>query len=284
MRLVTLEQYTKLDRPSLEWLIPGLMPKPGWILLLGEPKAGKSTFALQLAFAVAQGKTFFPQVPCKQGRVLFLQLDTSELVWRKRILDMSAAGLPIVGPVLTVHPEDELRPMNVLDITAQNWLKEAITQAAPSLIVTDVLRELHNADENDSSGMKIAGDVLYGLTRNYATLLLHHSKKMEPGAYCDPIQASRGSSYITGKADAVWMIHESSLRIVPRFAERKTYTLYRGGEKSGGFWSFTGASSQFNSLKEEVDAGLWVVTTDKFGNKKRVLASSVAPQEAAQPV
>lgn len=276
LRLVTLEQYTKLERPQLQWLIPGLIPRPGWILLLGEPKAGKSTFALQLALAVAQGKSFFPQVSTRQGRVLFLQLDTSELVWRKRILDVAKVGQDITGPVLAVHPEDELRPLNILDLSVQNWLKEAIALAAPALIVTDVLRELHNADENDSSSMKVAGDVLYQLTRGYATLLLHHSKKMEAGSYCDPIQASRGSSYITGKADSVWMIHENSLRIVPRFAERKTYTMLRGGVAQAGLWSFTGSSPSL-SLKEEVEQGLWGLEKDKFGNMKRVRLGDPTP-------
>ena len=262
MRVIPLSEFVVLERPQLKWLIPGLMPQPGWVLLLGEPKCGKTTFALQLALAVAQGKSFFPGTSCHQGRVLFLQFDTSELVWRRRILDTQATGHDISGPVLTVHPDDEMRPINIADMKAQNWLKDAILQAQPSLIVTDVLRELHNGDENDSAAMKTAGDVLYNLTRNCATLILHHSKKMEAGSYCDPIQASRGSSYITGKADSVWMIHENSLRIVPRFAERKTYTLLRGGVEQAGMWSFTGVSPSA-TLKDEIAAGKWSYDTKK---------------------
>lgn len=250
-----MDEFVKLDRPSLQWLIPGLIPKPSWILLLGEPKAGKSTFALQLALCVAQGKPFFPGVPCRQGRTLFFQFDTSELVWRKRILDIQKAGGSISGPSLVVHPEDDKKPVNLLDIATQNWMKEAIALAEPALIVVDVLREVHSGDENDSSSMKLAGDVLYGLTRNSATVILHHSKKPFEGQPMDPIQASRGSTYITGKADAVWLISGQQLVVVPRFAGRRVYQMRRGAEAEGGLWSFVSSYSPDDSIDAMIKRG-----------------------------
>ena len=76
-----------MTRPSLNWVIHKLLPRPGLTILMGPPKLGKTFLALGIALAVVHGEPFLGQktVP---GRVLYLQLDSSEAVWRERLKDL----------------------------------------------------------------------------------------------------------------------------------------------------------------------------------------------------
>jgi hypothetical protein len=48
VRSVSFSDYAAIERPSLDWLIPGVLPRPGLVLLLGEPFAGKSYLAVRV--------------------------------------------------------------------------------------------------------------------------------------------------------------------------------------------------------------------------------------------
>lgn len=41
--------------PDLEWLIPGILPKPALCVLFGEPGCGKTFVVLSMALAIANG-------------------------------------------------------------------------------------------------------------------------------------------------------------------------------------------------------------------------------------
>lgn len=226
IRTVSLTEYTTLERPSLNWLIPGLLPKPGMLLLLGEPFAGKSFLAFQLALSLAQGRMFLHQ-KCHPSRVLYLQFDPSELVWRDRILSIQKAGIDLSGPVMMVHPDDNRRNVHILSLDHQKFIQECLDQAQPDVVIIDVLREIHSCDEQDSTQMKQVGDVLMQLFHGYALVLIHHTRKLDSDKPIEVINASRGSSYITGKADATWLIHQNRLHIVSRFGSPTVHTMER---------------------------------------------------------
>jgi len=58
MRCISLEEFPSLECATVDWVIPGLVPKPGIITLIGSPKAGKSLLAAQMALAIARGEPF----------------------------------------------------------------------------------------------------------------------------------------------------------------------------------------------------------------------------------
>lgn len=226
VRTVSLGDYITLERPTLNWLIPGLLPKPGMLLLIGEPFAGKSFMAFQLGLMLAQGGMFLHK-KCRQSRVLYLQFDPSELVWRDRILSIQKAGVNLSGPLMMVHPDDNRRNMHILLSEHQRFIHECLEASQPDVVIVDVLREIHSCDEQDSTQMKQVGDVLMQIFHGYALVLLHHTRKQEADKPIEVINASRGSSYMTGKADATWMLHQSKLYTVSRFSQPETHQLER---------------------------------------------------------
>ena len=226
VRTVPLDDYVKLERPSLNWLIPGYLPKPGMLLLLGEPFAGKSFLAFQLGLMLAQGGMFLHK-KCHQSRVLYLQFDPSELIWRDRILSIQHAGVNLSGPLFMVHPDDNPRSMHILTGEHQRFLQDCLTAAQPEVVIIDVLREIHNCDEQDSTQMKQVGDALMQIFHGYSLVILHHTRKFDSEKPIEVINSSRGSSYMAGKADATWLIHQSKLHIVSRFASPSTHVMER---------------------------------------------------------
>jgi len=218
-RIITTEEYLDTPRPKLNWLIDQQLPHPGTLLLQGPPKSGKSFLAFDLVRCIAQGKPFLGWKTCK-SKALYLQFDTSELVWRQRLERMKSSGIDLSGDIFTVHPEDMLMPFNLLNIQHQDWLTRIIRTADPEVTVLDVFREIHNADENDSTQMKIVGDIITTLFKDRSLVIVHHSKKIsEEVIDPDPTQVARGSSYLTGKVDAIWLLYHNKLRIQSRTAE-----------------------------------------------------------------
>lgn len=236
-RVLSAGQFVTLERPQLSWLIPSYVPMPGLVLLIGEPKAGKSFLGLQVALHVSSGKPFLGQ-PVEQSRVLYFQLDTSETVWRLRLKDLQIDGVQIPETLFFPHPDDQPTRMNILDPACQAFIAGAVAACDPKLVVVDVLRECHNADEQDSTAMKLVGDMLMTLFQGRTLLLVHHTHKLyEQNGPPSPINAARGSSYVTGKADTIWLLHNSVLQIASRFHHSEAHSLKR---LSNGLWQFNG--------------------------------------------
>lgn len=241
--VVSLDEYRAMPRPKVQWLVEGLIPKPGLIVLTAPPKMGKSFFALQVAIHIAIGKPVLGfQVPGPR-RVLYLQLDTSELIWRDRLEKMHKSGITLPVNVLMPNPAVFQLPCIITDSKSRETCRQLLKEAEPDLVVIDVYREVHQSNENDSTEMKIVNDRIQEVFGPYAVILVHHSKKAyvnaesgEESHVSDPIAESRGSSGITGKADAIWSLRKDHLAIVPRFAERQHIHL---NHLPGGLWDLT---------------------------------------------
>jgi hypothetical protein len=235
MRTVTLEGFADLPRPNLAWIIHHMLPKPGTVLMVGKPKAGKSFLALQIAMSVAQGRDFIGS-KTEQGPVLYLQLDTSETVWRDRLRKLRECGMDMTGPVFTVHPDDMPSHINILEDATQAWLRALLKQDDPKLVIVDVMRNLHSNDENDSTAMKRVGDCISDVFRGRSLLLLHHAKKLDAKQPdLDISQVGRGSSYMMGAVDAIWFLHGNKLQISNRWDEP---TSYNANQDDNGVWVF----------------------------------------------
>lgn len=286
--LVTLDAFANLARPSLDWVIHRLLPRPGTVILMGPPKVGKSFLALAIGLAVAQGKPFLGQ-PSVQGSVWYLQLDTSEAVWRGRIQDLREAGLDTVGPVYMAHPELVPRPFNILIPKVQTFIRECLTESNPSLIIVDVMRKLHSSDENDSTEMKRVSDVVDELFATRCVLMVHHTRKIREDIENPDVNSlSRGSSFITGQADALWLLFNKKLKIVSRFDEDVTY---RAEQMDTGMWYFpdvihrTEAQARALSLCAEhpelSHAKLAPLALERWGMSRASYYRYIAGQECA---
>lgn len=233
-RVLSVSEYISVPRPSLSWLVPSYVPYPGLVLLIGEPKTGKSFLGLQVALHVASGIPFLGQ-PVDAAPVLYLQFDTSETVWRERLNQLRLSGVTLPSNLYLVHPDDQPSRTNILSFESQSMIRDALAACNPKLVVVDVLRECHNEDEQDSTAMKTVGDQLMTLFAGRTILLIHHTHKLhETYGSPSPVNAARGSSYTTGKADAIWLLHNSELVVASRFHHDERRRLQR---RANGLWN-----------------------------------------------
>lgn len=235
-RIVSMEDYAHLKIDDCEWIIPGYLPKPGMLMILGEPRAGKSFLGLQLGFSIAQGKSLIPGTITHKKRVLYFYFDkTGPFAFQERLQQFEKHGMDLSGPIFIVHPNDVISSVNLLEPSHLAFFEHVIKQTQPDVVIFDVLREFHNADENESTAMKRVGDAMTHLCHGLSAVVIHHTKKLDPEKGVPRnVDACRGSNYIAGKADATWLIHQGSLYTESNFVPALKHKL--GGRLPDGRW------------------------------------------------
>jgi len=241
---LTATEYAEMERPDLDFLWAGMIPRPSIVVLEGAPKVGKSFLALQIAAAIAAGAEFGGR-PCKQARVVYLILE-DEITWWDRMKKILSAGIKLPQLLFIPHPFHPEKPFvqNILAPETQKWLNGILKDFDPEMVIIDPMREIHSNDEQDSTAMKIVGDGLTTIFHGRTMLVVHHTRKYEPDpANPQPpntIMAGRGSNYLAGKASAIWQLWkarpEDSRGLflgAPRFSPPWKYDLE---QRDPGLW------------------------------------------------
>jgi hypothetical protein len=183
---------------EIPWIVRGYLARGSVTVLVGLPKAGKSTFAYAMAAAYQRGDTSFCDLACpEKGQVLVLsEEDDSVLGETWRAVGLDAATLPSI----TRRRAFPRRPLSVdIDLA----LKAAAAHGNIGLIVVDTWRFWSNLPpkaENDAGAVSQAYQQFARLAAaGYAVLILHHSRKAggEDGT------AAAGSNALTGSADVI---------------------------------------------------------------------------------
>jgi hypothetical protein len=136
-------------------------------LLTAKPKVGKTTFALNLALAVARGEPFMGRTTTK-GRVLYLALEEKRSEVQRRFAKMGATDEDIF-----VHtaPAPE---------AAMEALAAAVNELRPALVVIDpLLKLIRLKDANDYAQVNAALEPVLTLARTSGAhiMALHHMGK-----------------------------------------------------------------------------------------------------------
>src|SRR5207302_1172861 len=87
MRLLDVEAMRRRRPAPVAWLVEGLAARGALSLLAGQPKAGKSLFALALAGGVAAGERV-AGVACRPGRALIVDAENSEAEIHRRLFGL----------------------------------------------------------------------------------------------------------------------------------------------------------------------------------------------------
>jgi RecA-family ATPase len=139
-------------RPALsEPIIDGILRRGHKMLLAGPSKAGKSFMLLQLAIAIAEGREWLGW-PCRQGRVLYVNLELDRASAICRLLDLYGA--------LAISPEC----MEDVDLWNLRGKALPMTDLAPRLIrraakrqyaavIIDPIYKVITGDENAAHEM-----------------------------------------------------------------------------------------------------------------------------------
>ena len=191
--LVSMADLLAGDDEETEWLAEGLLPAGGLSLILGKPKAGKSTLARGLCMAVARGSDWLGRT-CAEGPVVYVALEEKRAEVRRHFLSLGATDdTPIFSHVDRL-PESR---------SPVEWLRETVAHVSPALIVIDPLgrfvRLRDGGNDYTDATRQLEPLISYArdsLARTHIAFV-HHSRK-SAGEHGDE---SLGSTAILGSVD-----------------------------------------------------------------------------------
>ncbi len=186
--------------PGQSWLVESIWSRAAVGFLAGQPKCGKTWFALDLAVSVASGTPCLGRFATAQPgpALVYLAEDALPQV-RERIAAISASrGLALAELDLHVITAPSLR---LDDDGDRGRLVRTIEKLQPRLLVLDPLVRLWGGDENSSAEVSALLGFLRTLARGHglALVLVHHMSKKTRRSLG---QALRGSSDLHAWSDS----------------------------------------------------------------------------------
>ena len=179
--------------PPVEFIVEGLLTRHGVAVMYGEPGAGKSFLAIDLALSIAYGTHWHGQA-VEQGAVLYIAgegvggLGKRIKAWQAHY-DMKGEVPFFVLPtaVRFREPEDVERLLRTIDSLGVKF---------KAVFIDTVARALLGGDENSSTDMGLFIDSCEIVKRhcNCALIAIHHSGK-------DAARGMRGSTALLGAVD-----------------------------------------------------------------------------------
>lgn len=202
----------------VEWIIPGVIEKGSKVLLLAEPKAGKTFIVLDLIQSLIHGTPLMgkPEWTPIEGHVgtrcLLIEEEGSERALGRRILtiidDTDALGV--------IHREN----LKLDDPTSLAQLRAAVVEFRPQLIVFDPYASLHNQDENEVKGTQVVLDALntlYRASQGATIVVIHHVPS-------DGRKKARGSTALWGACDSQFFVTRDHEHITVEINGREVET------------------------------------------------------------
>jgi hypothetical protein len=184
----------------------------GCTLLTGNPKIGKSWFALDVGLAVARGGECLGSIKCTQGNVLCLALEDNERRIQNRATKLLgfSAEWPSGFHYTTEWPRGDDGLVHI-----RNWItQQKKQQKNPRLVVVDTLAMFRSPRTSQQTNYDADYIALQGLRQlgsdtDVAILAVGHLRKA--GADSDPIEKISGTYGLTGSTDTALIIDRDAL-------------------------------------------------------------------------
>ena len=186
------------QREAPEWIVDRLVPQAEMVMMFGNSGAGKSFLALDLAFAVATGFTWFNQCS-KKGPVAWIAAEAAGAMRNRARAYAQARGVELDATDLFVIEQT----MSLMDKEDARLLTEVLTEAKPQLVIVDTLAAA-SGGANENSGEDMNQVLQHCRELHAATgatvLLIHHSGK-------DVSKGARGWSGLRAAMDAEFEVY-----------------------------------------------------------------------------
>jgi hypothetical protein len=190
------------NRPPLEWIIDGLLPRKGIGLLYGPPGTFKTFLLLDLAMSIASGHgpNWWQEGDREPRPVLFLAGESPDALVTSRF-DAWLAQQVVPGLAEKIDKNlvvvEGVPPFEMFDYWSHvvGWLKER--NIKPALVVIDTLtRAMAGKDENSAKDASWTTLKMEALSRDLGAFVIavHHTGK-------DKERGARGSSVWLGNTD-----------------------------------------------------------------------------------
>ena len=186
------------------WLVNDLIPKASIVFLVGDPKTGKSYFALEMALATALGRSSAGRFRTRMEKVLFLELEDGIQIMAPRYhgLINGYGGIQPTSEEFRIYMGHE---MKFDQESSWNELCKQCDEFRPGLVVVDTLARCHSKDEISAREMTLVLDKLNQLRHLYgcAILVVHHFNKTMYDRTHFNRRTLRGSSTIEAAAEVI---------------------------------------------------------------------------------
>lgn len=189
------------DYPAVkapETVVHNLIERGSLAVIFGESNTGKSTFALDVALAVARPETAWRDRVTEHGVVLWIALESAAGLRRRVVAYRKHHG--VEGPMLFADITVPVRLLDVKDVEAIIHTARVLALVAglpvQLILVDTVHRALGGGDENDGRdiGTLVRGCDLIRQRTGAAVVLIHHSGK-------DSTRGARGHSSLRAAVD-----------------------------------------------------------------------------------
>lgn len=192
------------DLPPLKpALIEGVLRIGHKMMIAGPSKAGKSFLLMELAIAIAAGKTWL-QFPCHQGKVLYINLEIDGISCEHRLRNIYEAldipMYPSVGNITLWNLRGSAIPMDKLAPTIVRRCKDEHYAA----VIIDPIYKVITGDENTASDMAYFGNQFDLICKELGCSVIychHHSKGVQGGKKA--MDRSSGSGVFARDPDAI---------------------------------------------------------------------------------
>lgn len=203
-RFLATHDFTTQAAGGPGYVVKGLLSRRSHALMYGPPGAGKSFLALDMAYAVAQGREWMGH-KVNGGIIVYVPFEGGGgLGKRVRALVAKHGHAPNFRVI--ENPDYNLQELSGRQALGQD-LASALDGEKPVLIVFDTLARCLRGDENsarDMGGLNSAVSALIEST-GACVLLVHHSGK-------DASRGARGSSALLGALDTEIQIDDNQMR------------------------------------------------------------------------
>lgn len=195
---------------QIDWIIKPLFARGKLTQLQGEPKGGKSVFALYASMAAALGYWLAGQFQScgKPLTVLFLSSEDASNILQQR-LTAYFKGFGVGSPEdlirLVTYPQEQCASLGIeLDTEdGRRNMENLIRYVGADVVVLDSLSNFNNGDENAKKEMQPVMTRLrkIALGTRVALMYLHHTGKPQAGVQRTKVAKSRGSGAIAAAWD-----------------------------------------------------------------------------------
>ncbi|MDG2992112.1 AAA family ATPase [Candidatus Synechococcus calcipolaris G9] len=192
--VITWAELYNREQEDLDWLVHGLLPVGETVILIAEPKCGKTLFAVDLTHAIIEGHDFLSH-KTKQGKVLFISVDESLRSTEYKLRNRNFS------------PSENLGILSKFNLENLDSLEKELIDFQPDLVVLDSLRAAARGSTISENSAEFA-DKIYDLKMLFtnhkaAGIIIHHSTKSKEQ---EGVSKVRGNSAIAGAAWGVWQL------------------------------------------------------------------------------
>ena len=226
-------------------LIPGVLRVGHKMLLAGPSKAGKSFLLINLCISIAEGIPWLG-MPCKQGKVLYVNLELDESSCFHRVAEIyKKLGIEPKYPqnLQIWNLRGHAVPMNRLAPLLIQRFKEKHYEA----VILDPIYKIITGDENNATEMSQFCSYFdqVATEMGVSVIYCHHHSKGAAGKYANAADRSSGSGVFARDPDAI--LDLSQLKTESN--EEKYKEAYPDACEELTAWELSGTLREFPPMK-----------------------------------